>query len=147
MTEQELNINGLKIDTLEIRYETENLNFNVATFMVCWCLMFMYPTITVGVFSDYVNIIAEVLYYIMAIVISLTGFIFALKSFMGIIKLDFIFAGQVIRDIESISKWLTSKTIHNYYSVNDDGSHVNPSPTKSHKNESHYNGGSNGVNF
>ncbi len=84
--------NGLKFDSLEERKNLEKLNFAAIVFALTW--------ITTHVFVEPGNIFVT----IFLIIISVVGLVYGLEMFRLLIKLDYIFAGQFIRDIESISK-------------------------------------------
>lgn len=96
MTQRELTRNGLKIDTIEIRRDTEKLNFSAVIFFISWMLVHS-PFQVDTIFS-----------LVVLLVISLFGLYHGLRMFLLLVKMDYIFFGQPIRDAESIAKWVVN---------------------------------------
>lgn len=95
MTEQERIRNGLKFDSLEIRKDIEKVNFSAAVFFISWMI------------TEIVPIPDDITMLITLLVISLVGLFYGIRMFaIMMMKLDFLFAGQFIRDAESVGQWL-----------------------------------------
>ena len=100
MTQEEYFRNGLKFDSLEIRKEQENFNFNMSVFLTSWMMLELCPPTLVGV--------------IIAIILTLVGVFYGLKWMVNLMKLDFIFIGTFIRFSESIGKALANIIYRTY---------------------------------
>ena len=96
MTEREKIRNGLKFDSIEIRRDLEKLNFATIVFVLTW--------ITTEVFMHTGNMYIN----IFLIIISIVGIGYGLEMFRLLMKMDYLFFGQYIRDAESVGRWIVS---------------------------------------
>ena len=96
MTEREKIRNGLKFDSIEIRRDLEKLNFATIVFVLTW--------LTTEVFMNTGNMYIN----IFLIIISIIGIRYGLEMFRLLMKMDYLFFGQYIRDAESVGRWIVS---------------------------------------
>lgn len=96
MTAQEKVRNGLKFDSIEIRRDIEKLNFSTIVFFLTWIIteVFMHTG------NMYINIFL--------ITITIIGLGYGLEMFRLLLKMDYLFMGQYVRDAESVGRWIVS---------------------------------------
>ncbi len=54
--------------------------------------------------------IGEIISLVFIAIIALVGTFYGLMAFYGMMKLDDVFFGQFIKDIESLTNWITKRT-------------------------------------